>query len=86
MKAFEKGCTVIGIQFWGECWSGPNAAIDFNKYGNANNCSTSKLNADFVDTTKCQVATGKQWTNYVYRIAPSSKFYNVFRSAIKWTQ
>ena len=83
MKAFQKGYTVIGIQFWGECWSGPNAAIDYNKYGTADSCSTSKFNEDFVDTTKCQAATGKQWTNYVYRIAPSSKFYNVFRNVLQ---
>ena len=74
-EAFQKGYSVIGIQFWGECWSGPNAAKKYDKYGGADTCVNEKFKKEFNDTTQCQMATGMDSTNYVYRIAPSGKYF-----------
>ena len=48
-----RGYTVFGIQNGVECWSGPNAADDYNKYGTS---------------TKCRNGLGGPWANDVYRV------------------
>ena len=41
----ERGYSVFGVQFYGECWSGPRAACDYNTFGNSENCVDEKLGA-----------------------------------------
>lgn len=69
--AFNKGYRVIGIQFYGECWSGPEAHLDYEIYGESRTC----VNHEFkkiANRTACNIGTGTDSTNYVYRIAPTS--------------
>ena len=50
--AKERGLSVFGIQYYGECWSGLDAENMYNKYGPSGNCEN---------------GVGKKGTNYVYK-------------------
>lgn len=52
-EAFRQGYIIVGIQFYGECWSGKYAEKNYNKHGKSGNCYK---------------GVGKANTNYVYRI------------------
>ena len=54
--AASKGYTYFGIQFWGECWSGPKADETFFKDGKSKDCA---------------VGVGKAGSNFVYRLKQS---------------
>ncbi|XP_031551832.1 SCO-spondin-like isoform X1 [Actinia tenebrosa] len=49
----QKGWKVFGIQFYGECWSGPSALDTYAKYGNS---------------SACWDGVGQEGANYVYFI------------------
>lgn len=50
----KKGWVYFGIQFWGECWSGPSAHVTYDVYGKT--------------TTGCFNDTwGMEFSNFVYR-------------------
>ena len=50
----KRGWVYFGIQFWGECWSGPNAHVTYDVYGKT--------------TTGCFNDTwGMEFSNFVYR-------------------
>jgi len=66
--AASKGYTVIGLQFYGECWSGPNAHEVYDKYGESSECVSGKFHAYNKEDT-CMRYMGRSWTNMVYRIA-----------------
>jgi len=51
--AYEKGYLYFGIQFYGECWSGPNSEKNFYKYGKSR---------------RCRHGVGKGCANMVYMI------------------
>ena len=34
----ERGLSVFGIIYYGECWSGPDAENTYNKYGPSEDC------------------------------------------------
>ena len=73
--AAKKGYEVIGLQFYGECWSSPSAHLDYDKYGESENC----ISGDFrlIELEKkitkkkysCKKRIGSSWTNNVYRIS-----------------
>ena len=72
-KALQKGYTVFGLQFYGECWSGQNAELNFNSKGVA---PDEKCVMNLNKPTECvqssdQECVGTQWTNYVYRLTES---------------
>ncbi|XP_020894702.1 uncharacterized protein LOC110233724 [Exaiptasia diaphana] len=49
-----KGYDVFAIQFYGECWSGPDAGLTYDEYGpSPDGCVNSTVGADY--------------TNFVYR-------------------
>lgn len=53
-EAFRQGYTAMfGLQYFGECWSGKDALLNYDKYGRSDNCVN---------------GVGKASTNYVYRI------------------
>ena len=39
----ERGYSVFGVQFYGECWSGPRAACNYKTFGKSDNCVDEKL-------------------------------------------
>ena len=49
----ERGLSVFGIRYYGECWSGLDAENTYNKYGPSENCWN---------------GVGKERANYVYKI------------------
>ena len=51
--AKRAGYLVFGVQYGGECWSGPLAHVTYKKYGTS---------------TKCVNGTGGFWAKDVYRI------------------
>ena len=71
-KAKQKGYTVFGLQFYGECWSGPSAELNFNRDGGSDKCI---MNLD--QPTECddqgtqQECVGQQETNYIYKLTES---------------
>jgi len=67
--AFSNGYNVIGVQFYGECWSGNSAYESFKKHGLSTKCVDNHFNECKKDGPVC---TGTASTNYVYRIAPTS--------------
>ena len=54
--AKSRNATVFGLQNYGECWTGTNK--DYDKYGKRDDAGCGPL--------------GKDWTNQVYTLAPSS--------------
>ena len=44
----------FGVQFWGECWSGPAAHVTYDNFGQASNCYKNMV--------------GLHFSNYVYRL------------------
>ena len=52
-EAFRLGYTMVGLQHYGECWSGDDAEKNYDRHGMSKNCIN---------------GVGKASTNYVYRI------------------
>jgi len=61
--AKRRGYAYIGIQFYGECWSGRYSHSLYKKHGASTNC---KKNWQYNPT--CDVQTGADNANYVYKI------------------
>ena len=62
-KAKEKGYEYFGLQFFGECWSGPSLEPD--RDGLSTNCIGNNYKpCDDSSDTEC---IGKAFTNYVYK-------------------
>jgi len=58
----ERGHRYFGLQFWGECWSGP--ALNFHRDGPSTKCVNSAYQAcDVESQIEC---VGKAFTNYIY--------------------
>ena len=80
--AAAKGYTVIGLQFYGECWSGPNAHETYGKYGKSEECVDGKFRSYSKDKT-CLRYVGRNWANHVYRIAVPGNFHTSL-SVTRW--
>ena len=62
----QRGYTHFGLQFYGECWSGPNAAARFGMQGKSERC----IGVDYnhcVDSAETE-CIGKDHTNYIYQL------------------
>jgi len=68
--AARKGYSVIGLQFYGECWSGPEAHLTYNQYGTSAGCVDGQFRS-YSSNKKCLQYIGRSWTNHVYRIGVS---------------
>ncbi|KAK3700598.1 hypothetical protein QZH41_010513 [Actinostola sp. cb2023] len=86
--AKEKGYKVFGLQFYGECWSGPSAEASFAKYGAAN---PSQIFQEIgsppppCDKTKDQECIGGPLVNYVYRLKDEQQSPDVDGGYSKWS-
>ncbi|PFX20415.1 uncharacterized protein LOC111336924 [Stylophora pistillata] len=60
-----KGWTVFGLQFYGECWSGPEGSYDLESMKQKSTCISN-------DYKKCgkfdRNCIGEQWTNFVFEL------------------
>ena len=72
-KARQKGYTVFGLQFYGECWSGPNAELNFNRDGVASpdQCVMNLEAPTECDPSSNQECVGTSKTNYIYKLMES---------------
>ncbi|XP_031574004.1 uncharacterized protein LOC116307825 isoform X2 [Actinia tenebrosa] len=61
----NKRFTYFGVQNYGECWSGSEAAETYNKDGDSANCITDGYEACKASSTEC---VGKEKTNFVYKV------------------
>lgn len=68
----KKGYRVFGLQFYGECWSGPNAEKLFNKDGEGTSCIQDLQNLESqvasCNKTSLQECTGGALSNYIYKL------------------
>ena len=71
--AFNKGYRVMGLQFYGECWSGLTAHLDYDKIGITDTCIDEKYK-HVGNKPDCQAGTGTDSTNFVYRVAPTGNY------------
>ena len=67
--AKERGLPVFGIQYYRECWSGPDAENTYNKYGPSRNC---------------QNGVGEDGTYYVYKIWVKVPVFFEFEGLYVW--
>ena len=72
-KTREKGWGYFGLQYYGECWSGPS--VQYDRDGSSNQCVGNDFKS--CDETSESECVGKRFTNYIYQLIPS-KIYNVF--------
>lgn len=74
-KARAKGYKVFGLQFYGECWGGPNGEALFSKDGPSDNC-IQQLTKPFacVQQDPFTECVGGENTNFIYRLVDNSKY------------
>ena len=63
-RALQHNYTHFGLQFYGECWSGPNAATLYNRDGPSSSC----IGTDFKPCSSESLCVGGSLTNYVYSV------------------
>ena len=72
----QRGYSYFGLQFYGECWSGPSAKERYAMQGKSDRC----IGVDYnpcVDSAETE-CIGKDKTNYIYQlIRENSKYANI---------
>lgn len=62
----KKGYSQFGLQFYGECWSGPSAETRYSMQGSSDRCiGIDYKSCDDKAVTEC---VGKDSTNYIYQL------------------
>lgn len=70
-EAYQRGFTIFGLQFYGECWSGANASQTYAKDGGSDRCVSAVDNELELQPCKddsSEACTGASMSNYVYEI------------------
>lgn len=62
-----RGWTVFGLQFYGECWSGPEGSYDLESMTPNSTCISNDYNECGKLDRHC---VGEQWTNFVFELEP----------------
>ena len=71
------GHSLFGLQYYGECWSDPDAAEKFGRYGKSEDCMGSgQKPCDDEDSSEC---VGGVNINYVYRIIQGEHHHHLLR-------
>ncbi|XP_073238208.1 collagen alpha-1(XIV) chain-like [Porites lutea] len=81
-RALQKGYNYFGLQFYGECWSGPFAEFNYSRAGVSDRCIMNHddgqpTTVNLKKPTACvqaqdQECVGQQLTNYIYKLASNS--------------
>lgn len=69
--ASQRGFTIFGLQFYGECWSGENASLTYARDGKSDRCVSAVDNELQLQPCKddsSEACTGASQSNYVYKI------------------
>ncbi|KXJ24916.1 coadhesin [Exaiptasia diaphana] len=68
-KTKARGYEYFGLQFYGECWSGPNGQSRFSMHGPSNKCIMGlALPPMYCNRTSARPCVGVPNTNYIYKI------------------
>ncbi|XP_031569120.1 uncharacterized protein LOC116303679 [Actinia tenebrosa] len=68
-KTLDEGYDTFGIQYYGECWSGPENLIDIDRDGSSNECISHGYQSCKAQNTTC---VGKNGANFVYKLVQPS--------------
>lgn len=63
----ERGWKIFGLQFYGECWSGPPNTYDESTFVSSDSCIAEDYQYCGGLDRHC---IGKRWTNFVYELEP----------------
>ncbi|XP_031570719.1 uncharacterized protein LOC116305038, partial [Actinia tenebrosa] len=72
-EAKGKGYKVFGLQWYGECWSGPKAHETYNINGPSDQCVTHDLAHCTDEEEEC---VGRDFVNFVYEIIAANASHN----------
>lgn len=64
-KIKQKGYPIFGLQFYGECWSGPEIGCTYQKFGRTNRCVNQNM-AQCSDDSTLLCSGDHARTTYVY--------------------
>ncbi|XP_048578758.1 uncharacterized protein LOC116618880 isoform X2 [Nematostella vectensis] len=83
-EAKAKGYNVFGLQWYGECWSGVDDVTSrhYASQGQSKACVSRDLSYCRVKDTEC---VGRDYTNFVYRIADSNTSASSLKSTVNST-
>ena len=62
---------MFGLQFYGECWSGPFAVSDYSKDGKSDKCIMNLEKPTACVKGDPKECVGQPQTNYIYRLTAS---------------
>ncbi|XP_065057183.1 coadhesin-like [Rhopilema esculentum] len=79
-----KGYTHFGLQFYGECWSGPSANERYNMYGKSERCIG--VDYDACDDSAETDCIGKDKTNYIYQLVAKNESKLIDGGYSEWTK
>ena len=65
-ESSANGYNIFGLQHYGECWSDPEAADKYDRYGKSEDClGSGQKPCDDEESSEC---VGGENINYVYRV------------------
>jgi len=70
-RTSAKGYQMFGLQFYGECWTGPNAEVTFNKHGVSDHCKG--VDYEHCEDDSSMLCVGEALNNYVYQFVPGDE-------------
>lgn len=82
-RALQKGYNYFGLQFYGECWSGPFAEFNYSRAGVSDKCIMNLKKPTACVQAQDQECVGQQLTNYIYKLT-SSKNHQWVRDQNVW--
>ena len=62
---------MFGLQFYGECWSGPFAVFNYSRDGKSNKCIMNLDKPTACVQGEAKECVGQQNTNYIYMLTAS---------------
>ena len=65
---------MFGLQFYGECWSGPDGEANYGKYNSSERCIMD-FTGNGCDQNNPKECVGESLTNYVYRLKGKNCLY-----------
>ena len=76
-RALQKGYNYFGLQFYGECWSGPFAEFNYSRAGVSDRCIMNLKKPTACVQAQDQECVGQQLTNYIYKLTSSKNHQSV---------
>ena len=74
---------MFGLQFYGECWSGPFAEFNYSRDGKSKRCIMNLYNPTDCVQGQERECVGKKNTNYIYKLTASKIIRSYYDSSIR---